>query len=160
MNYRIGNGFDVHAFTEGRRLILGGIEIPYKKGLAGHSDADVLLHAVCDALLGSLALGDIGKHFPDTDEKYKNIDSSILLKEVHELIKAKGYKLANLDSVVALQKPKLAAFIPQIQKKIASILEAEINQVSIKATTTERLGFTGREEGVAAYAIVLVVKAD
>jgi 2-C-methyl-D-erythritol 2,4-cyclodiphosphate synthase len=160
MNYRIGNGFDVHAFTEGRRLILGGIEIPYKKGLAGHSDADVLLHAVCDALLGSLALGDIGKHFPDTDEKYKNIDSSILLKDVHELIKAKGYKLANLDSVVALQKPKLAAFIPQIQKKIASILEAEINQVSIKATTTERLGFTGREEGVAAYAIVLVVKAD
>ncbi|MFC2103493.1 2-C-methyl-D-erythritol 2,4-cyclodiphosphate synthase [Bacteroidota bacterium] len=160
MNYRIGNGFDVHAFADDRKLIIGGIEILHDKGLAGHSDADVLLHAISDALLGSLALGDIGQHFPDTDDKYKNADSSVLLKDVYHLIKTKGYKLGNLDSVVALQKPKLAEYIPKIQKKIASILEAELNQVSVKATTTERLGFTGREEGIASFAIVLVVKAD
>jgi len=160
MKYRVGNGFDVHAFAEGRKLIIGGVELPYAKGLAGHSDADVLLHAICDALLGSLALGDTGKHFPDSDAKYKDADSAVLLANAYNLVKAKGYKLSNLDSVVILQKPKLAEYIPEIQKRISSILEADPNQISVKATTTEKLGFTGREEGVAAYATVLVVKAD
>ena len=160
MNYRIGNGFDVHAFAEGRKLIIGGVELPYSKGLLGHSDADVLLHAICDAFLGSLALGDTGKHFPDTDAKYKDADSADLLSRVYNLVKEKGYTLNNLDSVVVLQKPKLAEYIPAIQKRISSILGVDINQVSVKATTTEKLGFTGREEGVAAYATVLVVNAD
>lgn len=160
MKYRIGNGFDVHAFAAGRKLMLGGIEIPFEKGLAGHSDADVLLHAITDALLGSLALGDIGKHFPDTDEKYKNIDSSILLEEAYKNVKEKGYELGNLDSVIAIQKPKLADFIPQIEKKISSILKVDVDQISVKATTTEGLGFTGREEGIAAYATVLIIKSE
>jgi 2-C-methyl-D-erythritol 2,4-cyclodiphosphate synthase len=160
MNYRIGNGFDVHAFAEGRKLIIGGVELPYSMGLLGHSDADVLLHAICDALLGSLALGDTGKHFPDSDAKYKDADSADLLAHVYNLIKKNGYKLGNIDSVVILQKPKLAEFIPKMQERISSILKVDINQVSVKATTTEKLGFTGREEGVAAYATVLVVKAD
>ena len=160
MNYRIGNGFDVHAFAAGRKLIIGGIEIPFDKGLAGHSDADVLLHAITDALLGSLALGDIGKHFPDSDNKFKNADSSLFLKESYKLVKGKGYKLGNIDSTIALQQPKLANFLPQMQAKISSLLEVDANQVSIKATTTEKLGFTGREEGIAAFAIVLVVKSE
>ena len=160
MNYRIGNGFDVHAFAAGRKLIIGGIEIPFDKGLAGHSDADVLLHAITDALLGSLALGDIGRHFPDSDNKYKNADSSLFLKESYKLVKGKGYKLRNIDSTIALQQPKLAKFIPQMQAKISSLLEVDADQVSIKATTTEKLGFTGREEGIAAFAIVLVVKSE
>ena len=160
MNYRIGNGFDVHAFAAGRKLIIGGIEIPFDKGLAGHSDADVLLHAITDALLGSLALGDIGKHFPDSDNKYKNADSSLFLKESYKLVKGKGYKLGNIDSTIALQQPKLANFLPQMQAKISSLLEVDANQISIKATTTEKLGFTGREEGIAAFAIVLVVKSE
>ena len=160
MNYRIGNGFDVHAFAAGRKLIIGGIEIPFDKGLAGHSDADVLLHAITDAVLGSLALGDIGKHFPDSDSKYKNADSSLFLKESYKLVKGKGYKLRNIDSTIALQQPKLANFLPQMQAKISSLLEVDANQISIKATTTEKLGFTGREEGIAAFAIVLVVKSE
>ena len=160
MNYRIGNGFDVHAFAAGRKLIIGGIEIPFDKGLAGHSDADVLLHAITDALLGSLALGDIGKHFPDSDNKFKNADSSLFLKESYKLVKGKGYKLGNIDSTIALQQPKLANFLPQMQAKISSLLEVDANQISIKATTTEKLGFTGREEGIAAFAIVLVVKSE
>ena len=160
MKYRTGIGFDVHAFADNRKLIIGGIEIPHHKGLAGHSDADVLLHAITDALLGALALGDIGKHFPDTDEQFKDVDSAILLKKTYQLIKEKGYKIGNIDSVVALQEPKLAKYILQIQEKISSILEAGIDQISIKATTTEGLGFIGREEGISAFASVLIFKAE
>ncbi len=157
-NMRIGYGYDVHAFAKDRKLILGGVEIPYEKGLLGHSDADVLLHAVSDALLGALALGDIGKHFPDTDPKYINADSMKLLIEVYEKIKAKGYLLGNIDSVIALQKPKIAPYIDEMRKKIAELLSVNIDQVSVKATTTEKLGFVGREEGIEAVAVVLVVK--
>jgi len=160
MKYRTGIGYDVHAFSDNRKLIIGGIEIPHHKGLAGHSDADVLLHAITDALLGALALGDIGKHFPDTDEQFKDVDSAILLKKTYQLIKEKGYKIGNIDSVVVLQKPKLAEYIPQIQEKISSILETGTDQISIKATTTEGLGFIGREEGISAFASVLILKAD
>ncbi len=160
MKYRTGIGYDVHAFSDNRKLIIGGIEIPHHKGLAGHSDADVLLHAITDALLGALALGDIGKHFPDTDEQFKDVDSTILLKKTYQLIKEKGYKIGNIDSVVVLQKPKLAEYIPQIQEKISSILETGTDQISIKATTTEGLGFIGREEGISAFASVLILKAD
>ena len=151
-------GFDVHAFCEGRKLILGGIEIPYKKGLLGHSDADVLLHAVSDALLGALALGDIGQHFPDSDPKYKNADSVILLKHVYQLVKEKGYLLGNLDTVVAMQSPKISPFIHPMRNRIAEILQTNIDRISVKATTTENLGFIGREEGVSAFATVLIVK--
>lgn len=160
MKYRTGIGYDVHAFSDNRKLIIGGIEIPHHKGLAGHLDADVLLHAITDALLGALALGDIGKHFPDTDEQFKDVDSAILLKKTYQLIKEKGYKIGNIDSVVVLQKPKLAEYIPQIQEKISSILETGTDQISIKATTTEGLGFIGREEGISAFASVLILKAD
>jgi len=159
-NYRTGNGFDVHAFAENRKLIIGGIEIPHNKGLAGHSDADVLLHAITDALLGAVALGDLGKHFPDTDKNYKDADSKILLKEAYKLVKEEGYKLGNLDAVVTLEKPKLSQFIQKIRETIATILESNIEQVSVKATTTEKLGFIGREEGIAAFATVLVVSSD
>lgn len=158
MNYRTGIGFDVHAFTEGRKLILGGIEIPYEKGLAGHSDADAVLHAITDALLGSLALGDIGKHFPDSDNKYKNADSSFFLTEAYKLVIEKKYSLSNLDVVIALQQPKLSTYIEKMREKVASMLNVELEQISIKATTTERLGFVGREEGIAAFATVTVVK--
>jgi 2-C-methyl-D-erythritol 2,4-cyclodiphosphate synthase len=160
MKYRTGNGFDVHAFTENRKLIIGGIEIQYSKGLAGHSDADVLLHSITDALLGAVALGDLGKHFPDTDKKYRDADSKVLLKEAYELVKEKGYKLGNLDAVVALEKPKLSHLIQEIRECIANILESKIEQVSVKATTSEKLGFIGREEGIAAFATALVVKSD
>ncbi len=156
--FRTGLGFDVHAFADDRKLIIGGIEIPYEKGLLGHSDADVLLHAISDALLGALALGDIGKHFPDTDSKFKDADSGLLLEKVYELIEKKGYKLGNIDAVIALQKPKLAPYIPQMTKKIAGILKAEEDVISIKATTTEKLGFVGREEGASAFATVLLIK--
>ncbi len=155
---RTGFGFDVHAFSEGRKLIIGGIEIPHDKGLLGHSDADVLLHAVSDALLGALALGDIGQHFPDTDEKYKNADSSMLLKNVYSLITEKGYELGNLDAVIAAQKPKLSPYIVKMREHIASALDTEVDRISVKATTTEKLGFTGREEGIAAYATALILK--
>ncbi len=155
-DFKTGLGFDVHAFAENRKLIIGGVEIPFEKGLLGHSDADVLLHAICDALLGALALGDIGQHFPDTDEKYKNADSKMLLKNVYLLIKEKGFVLGNLDAVVAMQKPKMSAYIPEMRKIIAELLESEIEKVSVKATTTEKLGFVGREEGVSAFATVLI----
>ncbi|MCX7876592.1 MAG: 2-C-methyl-D-erythritol 2,4-cyclodiphosphate synthase [Melioribacteraceae bacterium] len=158
--FRIGFGFDVHQFDENRKLILGGIEIPYSKGLLGHSDADVLLHAVCDAMLGALALGDIGIHFPNSDEKYKNADSKILLKHVDELIHANGFEVSNIDSTVLLQKPKLSPYINQMRKTISDILNISVSQISIKATTTESLGFVGREEGCSAYAIVLLNKKD
>jgi len=158
-NYRTGIGYDVHAFTENRKLIIGGIEIPFNKGLAGHSDADVLLHAITDALLGALALGDLGKHFPDSDEKYKDADSKLLLKKVYQLVKKEKYQLGNLDAVVTLEKPKLSPFILKIRESIATILESKIEQVSVKATTSEKLGFIGREEGIAAFATILIVKS-
>jgi 2-C-methyl-D-erythritol 2,4-cyclodiphosphate synthase len=160
MKFRTGLGFDVHAFAEDRKLILGGIEVPHNKGLLGHSDADVVLHAICDALLGALALGDIGKHFPDTDPKYKGADSTQLLKHVYRLILEKGYVLGNLDVVLAMQKPKVASYIPAMQDKIAELLETEKENVSVKATTTEKLGFVGREEGVSAFATVLIYEKN
>ncbi|MDR3627976.1 MAG: 2-C-methyl-D-erythritol 2,4-cyclodiphosphate synthase [Ignavibacteriaceae bacterium] len=156
--YRTGIGFDVHAFTEDRKLIIGGVEIPYTKGLLGHSDADVLIHAICDALLGALALGDIGLHFPDNDPKFKNADSRVLLKNVYELIKKEGYTLGNVDAVIAMQKPKILPYVQEMRKNISEDLSSEINKVSIKATTTEKLGFVGREEGASAFATVLIVK--
>ena len=160
MNYRTGIGFDVHTFAENRKLIIGGIDIPHSKGLAGHSDADVLLHAITDALFGAVALGDLGKHFPDSDANYKDADSKLLLREAYELVKEKGYKLGNLDAVVALEKPKLSPFIQKIRERIATILESKVEQVSVKATTNEKLGFIGREEGIAAFATVLVIKSQ
>lgn len=153
---RVGIGYDVHAFAEDREFWLGGIKIPYEKGLLGHSDADVLLHSICDALLGAAALGDIGKLFPDSDPQYKGIDSKILLSHTCKLLKEKGFSVNNIDCVVALQKPKIGNYIPQMRETIAKILETVVNNVSIKATTTEKLGFVGREEGVAAYVIVSV----
>jgi 2-C-methyl-D-erythritol 2,4-cyclodiphosphate synthase len=158
IDIRTGIGIDVHAFAENRKLIIGGVEIPHHKGLLGHSDADVLLHAISDALLGALALGDIGKHFPDTDETYKDADSKILLKKVYELIQSKGYSLGNLDAVITAQKPKLLPYISEMQKTIASILVTDISNISIKATTTEQLGFVGREEGISAFVTVLLIK--
>lgn len=158
MSFRIGSGIDFHRLAEGRKLIIGGVIIPHHKGAVGHSDADVLLHAICDALLGALALGDIGKHFPDTDNSFKDIDSKILLQRSFMLITGKGFKVVNVDSTVVLQSPKIAAFIPQMQSVIADILQIEINDVSIKATTAEKLGFIGREEGLTAHASVLIQK--
>lgn len=157
-NFRTGLGFDVHAFAEGRKLILGGVEIPNEKGLLGHSDADVLLHAISDALLGALALGDIGQHFPDTDPQFKNSDSRILLAKVYDLVKGKGFGIGNVDAVVAMQKPKLAPYILRMREVIAGILGTELGNISVKATTTENLGFIGREEGVSAFATVLLNK--
>lgn len=158
MNFRTGFGYDVHPFAENRKLILGGVEIPFEKGLKGHSDADVLLHAICDALLGALALGDIGQHFPDNDPEYKNIDSKILLRKVNELIKENGYYINNLDSTVVMERPKLKDYIITIRKNIAGLLKIHFDQVSVKATTSERMGFVGSEEGVKAYATVLVAE--
>lgn len=156
--FRTGFGFDVHAFAKDRKLIIGGIEIPNDKGLLGHSDADVLLHAICDAMLGALSLGDIGTHFPDTDQKYKDADSGELLRSVNNMIKEKGYLLGNLDAMIAMEKPKIAPFIPAMKKKISLRLGCDEDQVSIKASTTEKLGFIGRGEGVSAFASVLLVK--
>lgn len=158
LNFRTGFGFDVHAFAEGRKLIIGGIEIPYERGLEGHSDADVLLHAICDAMLGALALGDIGIHFPNTDERWKDADSKILLKHVNDLINSKGFEVGNLDCVLAMQLPKISPYSEMIRKKIAEILQIELDQISVKATTTEKLGFVGRNEGVVSFATVLLVK--
>lgn len=158
--FRTGFGFDVHAFEENRKLIIGGIEIPFDKGLTGHSDADVLLHAICDALLGALALGDIGIHFPNTDEQWKDADSALLLKHSYNLVKNKGYVLSNIDCVLAMESPKIAPYIEQIKKRIAEILESDIDQISVKATTTEKLGFIGRTEGVASFATVLLMQKD
>lgn len=153
---RIGIGYDVHRLVENRKLILGGIEIPHHRGCLGHSDADVLIHAICDALLGALALGDIGQHFPDTSPEFKDIDSRILLKRVHTLIKTKGYFISNIDSTIVLQTPKIANFIPLMRQELAKTLNIDLNQISIKATTTEKLGFQGREEGISAQAVCLL----
>jgi 2-C-methyl-D-erythritol 2,4-cyclodiphosphate synthase len=155
---RIGNGYDVHKLVEGRTLILGGVEIPHTKGVLGHSDGDVLIHAIMDAMLGALALGDIGQHFPDTDMKYENIDSTILLTRVKELIAERGYRVINLDSIIVLQKPKVKPYIEAMRKRVAEILEIDIEQVSVKATTEEKLGFTGDESGVKSYCVVLLEK--
>lgn len=154
---RIGQGFDVHQLAEGRKLIIGGVDIPYSKGLLGHSDADVLLHAICDALLGAAALGDIGKHFSDTDAKYKNIDSRILLRDTLHLVREAGWRVGNLDATIIAQKPKMAPHIPQMVANIAADLRIEKGAVNVKATTTEELGYTGRGEGIAAQAVVLLL---
>ena len=154
---RIGQGYDVHAFAKDRKLILGGVEIPHEFGLAGHSDADVLIHACCDALLGALALGDIGKHFPDTSADFKNIDSRILLRHVISLLAERGYAVGNLDSTIIAQRPKLSPFIDEMRKNIALDMRVDINRVNVKATTTETLGFEGRAEGIASQAVVLLV---
>ncbi len=155
---RIGSGIDFHQLVEGRDLWIGGIKIPHHKGALGHSDADVLLHAICDALLGALCLGDIGVHFPDTDQSYKNIDSKILLKKTYDLVKSEGYYIVNIDSTLCLQSPKIKPYVTSMQQTIASILNLEERDVSIKATTTEKMGFVGREEGLVAYATVLLAK--
>lgn len=160
LQFRTGFGFDVHAFAENRKLILGGVEIAHDKGLLGHSDADVLLHAISDALLGSLALGDIGKHFPDTDPKFKDFDSKNILAEVYNMVISKGYIIGNVDAVIALERPKISPYVEIIRMNIARLLNCELDRVSIKATTTEKLGFTGREEGAAAYASVLILKKE
>lgn len=156
MKFRIGFGFDVHQLKDGLDFWLGGIKIPHTKGALGHSDADVLIHSICDSLLGAANLDDIGKHFPDTDSKYKGVDSKHLLKEVMILIREKGYELGNLDSTICLQKPKIGSYIPQMQKALSDCMEVDLDLVSIKATTTETLGFVGRKEGVSAYATVLI----
>ncbi len=158
MNIRIGSGVDFHRLTEGRDLWLGGVKIPHTKGALGHSDADVLLHAICDAMLGAACLGDIGEHFPDTSGEFKNIDSKILLQRTNALLQKENYKLINIDSTLCLQSPKIKPYVAQMQKVIAGILELSEKDVSIKATTTEKLGFVGREEGVVAYATVLIEK--
>ncbi len=153
---RIGHGIDVHAFAPDRKLIIGGIEIPYEKGLAGHSDADVLIHAICDAILGAAGLGDIGVYFPDSEEKYHNIDSKILLREVITKIYAKKFKIVNVDSTIIAQSPKLSPYINSMREILSPILQIEKNAINIKATTTEKLGFAGREEGIEAHAICLL----
>lgn len=157
---RIGHGYDVHRLTENRKLILGGVPIPYEKGLLGHSDADVLVHAVMDSLLGALALGDIGKHFPDTDPKYKGADSIELLKHVTGLINEQGYTLGNLDATVIAQAPKLAPYIEQVRKNIADAIGCDISQVNVKATTEEKLGFTGDGSGISAHCVCLLTEKD
>lgn len=159
MSYRIGSGVDFHKLVEGRDLWLGGVKIPHHKGALGHSDADVLLHAICDALLGALCLGDIGVHFPDTDASYKDIDSKKLLEKTMSLIKQKGYSVVNIDSTLCLEAPRIKPFTEQMQKNIAGLAGITVNDISIKATTTEKLGFVGREEGVMAYATALLKKS-
>lgn len=158
MSYRIGSGIDFHQLTQGRPLVIGGVTIPHHKGALGHSDADVLLHAICDAMLGALALGDIGMHFPDTDAAYKNIDSKILLQRTYSLIKEKGYAVVNIDSTVCLEAPKIKKYSEEMRKTIAALVDLTMDDVSIKATTAEKMGFVGREEGLTAYATVLLVK--
>lgn len=160
MSFRIGSGVDFHQLTEGRDLWLGGVKIPHHKGALGHSDADVLLHAVCDALLGALSLGDIGEHFPNNDPAYKNIDSKILLEKTMELITREGYAVVNVDTTVCLETPKIKAYAGEMKKVIAGLLHLTIKDVSVKATTTEKLGFAGREEGLMAFATVLLERID
>lgn len=160
MNFRIGNGFDVHAFVTGRPLVVGGVTIPHDKGLEGHSDADVLLHAIADAVLGALALGDLGRHFPDRDPNWKDVDSRRLLREVVGLASAQRYLVGNVDVTVIAQVPKLAPFVEAMRNNIAADLGCDVAQISVKATTTERLGFTGREEGIAAFATVLLAAME
>jgi 2-C-methyl-D-erythritol 2,4-cyclodiphosphate synthase len=156
---RIGQGFDVHQLVEGRKLVIGGVEIPYDKGLLGHSDADVLLHAICDALLGAAALGDIGRHFADTDAQYKNMDSRILLREVARMVANEGFRIGNVDATIIAQAPKVAPHIPAMIANIASDLGIAMNAVNVKATTTEKLGYAGRGEGIAAQAVALLLVA-
>jgi 2-C-methyl-D-erythritol 2,4-cyclodiphosphate synthase len=157
MQFRIGFGFDVHQLTEGRDLWLGGVQIPHYKGALGHSDADVLLHAICDAMLGASSLGDIGQHFPDTSSEFKNIDSKILLQKTCDLISRNGWRINNIDSTLCLESPKVMSYSQSMKECIATIAGIEVNQVSIKATTNEKMGFIGREEGVVAYAVVMLV---
>lgn len=156
--FRVGQGFDVHEFAENRPLILGGVTIPYEKGLIGHSDADVLLHTVTDAALGAIGEGDIGRHFPDTDPEFKDADSAKLLAYIWRIVEEKGYKLGNVDCTIIAQAPKMAPFIPQMRDQIARLLNADPSQVNVKATTTEKLGFTGRGEGIAAQATILLIQ--
>ncbi len=158
MNFRIGYGYDVHRLAEGETLWLGGVLVPHSKGTVAHSDGDVLIHALCDAMLGAAKMGDIGRHFPDTSSDFKNIDSKILLAKTNDLIVSKNYKVGNLDVTVAAQKPKLKPFIPEMERALAEILNIDIDAVSIKATTTEELGFEGREEGISAHVVVLLEK--
>ena len=158
MNFRIGFGYDVHRLEAGIPFYLGGVNIPHHKGAKGHSDADVLIHAICDAILGAAAKGDIGQHFPDSDKKYFKIDSTILLKETIEIVKTDGYLIGNIDTTVALQEPKISSYIPEMRSLLADVMDIEVDRISVKATTEEKLGFTGREEGVAAYAVVLLYK--
>ena len=158
MSMRIGHGYDVHAFGPGDKIVIGGVVIPHHHGLVAHSDGDVLLHALCDALLGAAALGDIGKHFPDTDMQYRNADSRSLLRMVYAKVGQLGWKIANADMTIVAQAPRMANYIPRMVETIAADLQSELNQINVKATTTERLGFTGREEGIACYAVVLLVK--
>jgi len=156
MGFRIGQGYDVHRLKPGLPFWLGGVEIPHEKGALGHSDADVLIHAICDALLGAAALGDIGTHFPDTDPAYKGIASTLLLKQTGALLREKGFTIGNIDSTVCLQLPKIKPYIPRMREEIASCLQIEVSAVSVKATTEEKLGFTGREEGVSAHAVAFI----
>lgn len=158
MKIRVGFGFDVHQLVEGRELWLGGIRLEHEKGLLGHSDADVLIHAICDALLGAANMRDIGYHFPDTGSEFKDIDSKILLKQTIALIATKGYRVGNIDATVCAERPKLKAHIPAIQEMLATVMNVDADDISIKATTSEKLGFTGREEGISAYATVLIEK--
>lgn len=158
MSMRIGHGYDVHAFGDGDKIVIGGVVIPHQRGLIAHSDGDVLLHALCDALLGAAALGDIGKHFPDSDMQYRNIDSRALLRMVYAKLNQLGWKLANADMTIVAQAPRMATYIPRMVETIAMDLQADLSQINVKATTTERLGFTGREEGIACYAVVLIEK--
>ena len=155
-NFRIGHGYDVHKLENGKKFIIGGIQIDHDKGAIGHSDADVVIHVICDALLGALSLGDIGKHFPNTDEKYKGIDSKVLLYKVLDLVKEKEYRVSNIDVTILLQKPKLRDHINSMRATLSNIMEIDISQISVKATTTEGLGFVGREEGVAAHCVCLI----
>lgn len=157
---RIGQGFDVHEFADNRPLIIGGIDIPYERGLIGHSDADVLLHTITDAALGAIGEGDIGKHFPDTDPDFKDADSAKLLEHIWKIVDARGYKLGNIDCTIIAQKPKMAPHIETIRARVAELLQADVSQVNVKATTTEKLGFTGREEGIASMATILLLKKD
>ena len=158
MDIRVGTGYDVHALAEGLRLVLCGVEVEHTKGCVAHSDGDVAIHAICDALLGALALGDIGKLFPDSDERYKGIDSRKLLKHVVELIRSKGYEISNIDCTIAMQRPKLRPHIDLMRERLAEVVEIDVDRISVKATTTERLGFEGREEGVSATAVTLLIK--
>lgn len=158
MAIRIGNGYDVHQLADGLPLVLGGVQIPFTKGCVAHSDGDALIHALCDALLGALALGDIGQHFPDTDDSYKGIDSRILLRKTRALIAEKGYAISNVDCTLLLQKPKVAPYIGEMRNRLAADMEISVNRVSVKATTTEHLGYEGRGEGVSAMATVLLIK--
>ena len=160
MDFRVGNGYDVHQLAEGLPLVLGGVEIPHTKGCVAHSDGDVLIHALCDALLGALSLGDIGQHFPDTSDDYKGIDSKILLARVVEMIRDRGWSVVNVDVTLLAQKPKIAPFVPRMRQALADVMGLAVDRVSVKATTTERLGFVGREEGVAAYATCLLTTVD